>query len=143
MPRLLIVSNRLPIFVEKRAGELHFEPSITGLVTGLKPLHKRHSSIWIGWPGIEQEEIEGEEKEFEKRLSSKGYHPVFLSKQNVEGFYHGFCNKTVCLCSITSRCTQNMMKVYGARMSGSMRFLATQFLKLRNPMILSGYTTIS
>lgn len=95
MPRLLIVSNRLPISVEKRAGELHFEPSITGLVTGLKPLHKRHSSIWIGWPGIEQEEIEGEEKEFEKRLSSKGYHPVFLSRQNVEGFYHGFCNKTV------------------------------------------------
>jgi len=95
MPRLLIVSNRLPLSVEKRRGRLRFEASIGGLATALGAFYKSHPSIWIGWPGIELEKIKGEEKDVETRLLSESCQPVFLSEQDVEDYYHGFCNKTI------------------------------------------------
>ena len=95
MQRLLIISNRLPVTVEKRKRGLRFEPSIGGLVTGLKSFHKSHNSAWIGWPGINLERIKEEEPDVEARLLSESCYPVFLSQQDIEDYYHGFCNKTI------------------------------------------------
>ncbi len=95
MSRLLIVSNRLPLSVEKRRSRLYFEPSAGGLATALGAFYKSQPSVWIGWPGIELEKIKGEEQDVEARLLSENCHPVFLSEQDVEDFYHGFCNKTI------------------------------------------------
>jgi len=95
MQKLLIVSNRLPISIEKRKRGLRFEPSIGGLVTGVGAFYKSHDSAWIGWPGIELDKIKGEEKNIEARLLSQGCHPVFLCQRDVEDHYHGFCNKTI------------------------------------------------
>ena len=95
MQRLLIISNRLPISVEKRKKGLHFVPSVGGLATGLKSFHKSYNSIWIGWPGINPEKIKGEKPDVEARLLAEGCSPVFLSKREIEDFYHGFCNKTI------------------------------------------------
>ena len=52
MRRLLIVSNRLPVSIEKKRGKLHFQPSMGGLATGLGSFYKSYNSTWIGWPGI-------------------------------------------------------------------------------------------
>ena len=94
--RLLIVSNRLPVSVQKRKGKLHFESSAGGLATGLASFYKSQKSIWIGWPGIELERITHEEQESTRAtLSSEGCHSVFLSQHDIEGFYHGFCNRTI------------------------------------------------
>jgi trehalose 6-phosphate synthase/phosphatase len=94
--RLLIVSNRLPISVAKRRGRLRFEASVGGLVTALGAFYKSRPSLWIGWPGIELEKLAGEERqELEARLSSEGCQPVFLSQQDIEDYYHGFCNNTI------------------------------------------------
>jgi len=93
--RLLIVSNRLPVSVEKKKGNLHFEPSVGGLARGLGSFYKSYNSIWIGWPGIGQEKIKGEEKDIEARLLSEGCYPVFLSEHDIEDYYHGFCNRTI------------------------------------------------
>jgi trehalose-6-phosphate synthase len=51
--RLLVVSNRLPVTVNKDAktGEYDFKMSSGGLVTGLSGLKKMMSFTWIGWPG--------------------------------------------------------------------------------------------
>ena len=68
MQRLLIVSNRLPVSVQKRKKKYHFEPSVGGLVTGIKSLHKSYHSIWIGWPGINREKIKREEKDITAKL---------------------------------------------------------------------------
>jgi trehalose 6-phosphate synthase/phosphatase len=95
MQRLLIVSNRLPISVQKRRRKLHFEPSVGGLATGLGSFYKSWNSTWIGWPGIDVEKIKGERKEIETRLLAENYYPVFLSRRDVEDYYHGFCNGTI------------------------------------------------
>jgi trehalose 6-phosphate synthase/phosphatase len=94
--RLLIVANRLPISVAKRRGRLRFEPSAGGLATALGAFYKSRPSLWVGWPGIELEKVTSEErKEVEAQLSSESCHPVFLSQQDIEDYYHGFCNKTI------------------------------------------------
>jgi trehalose 6-phosphate synthase/phosphatase len=94
MRRLLIVSNRLPITVQDRKGDLHVEPSVGGLATGLSSWYKSHDSIWIGWPGITGKKIKGE-KDILAKLLSANCHPVSISQQDVEAHYHGICNRTI------------------------------------------------
>lgn len=95
MERLLIVSNRLPISVHKRKGELDFESSVGGLATALGSFYKSYNCLWIGWPGISLERIEGEQKDIKARLMSENCYPVFLSQQDIEDYYHGFSNRTI------------------------------------------------
>jgi len=94
MQRLLIVSNRLPITIQERKGELHVEPSVGGLATGLRSWYKSRTSIWIGWAGMGRKKIKGE-KDIMARLLSENCHPVTLSQHDVEAYYHGFCNRTI------------------------------------------------
>ncbi|GAI42368.1 unnamed protein product, partial [marine sediment metagenome] len=47
------------------------------------------------WTGIELGKIGEEKQEVEARLSSESCYPVFLSQQDIEDYYHGFCNKTI------------------------------------------------
>ncbi|MCP8304286.1 MAG: bifunctional alpha,alpha-trehalose-phosphate synthase (UDP-forming)/trehalose-phosphatase [archaeon] len=95
MGRLLIVSNRLPITIVKRKGKLYFQPSTGGLATGLSSFYKSYQSLWIGWPGTALKEIKGKEKDVKERLLSESCYPVFLSRRDIENYYHGFCNKTI------------------------------------------------
>jgi len=96
MSRLLIVSNRLPLNVERKDGKLHFQPSLGGLATALGAFYKSRPSLWIGWPGIEQERLKkGEEKQIEDKLAEERCYPVFLSGKDVDDFYFGFCNQTI------------------------------------------------
>jgi len=96
LARLLIVSNRLPVNIVKRGGKLSFQSSVGGLVTGLGPVHKSRDSLWIGWLGITLDKFGEEEKEeILERLATKGLSPVFLSEEDVENYYNGFCNETI------------------------------------------------
>jgi trehalose 6-phosphate synthase/phosphatase len=92
----LIVSNRLPLTITIRKSNLSFQPSTGGLATALASIYKSHDSLWIGWPGINQERIKEEQKKvLNKKLEEENCHPVFLSRHEVENYYHGFCNKTI------------------------------------------------
>jgi len=96
MPRLLIISNRLPLNVERKDGKLNFQPSLGGLATALGAFYKSRPSLWLGWPGIEQEKLQrGEEKEIEDKLAEERCYPVFLSGKDVDDFYFGFCNQSI------------------------------------------------
>ena len=96
MTNMLIVSNRLPSSIIKREGKIRFQPSSGGLVTGLGSFYKSHQSSWIGWTGISQEKLKGEEKEeISKKLASENCHPIFLSQYQIDNYYYGFCNKTI------------------------------------------------
>jgi len=94
MPRLLIVSNRLPLTIQEKKGDLHIEPSAGGLATSLSSWYKSCNSIWIGWAGIGRKKIK-DETDIVARLLSENCYPVSLSEYNVEAYYHGFCNRTI------------------------------------------------
>ena len=94
MPRLIIISNRLPITIDKKDGGLFYYPSAGGLATGLQSLDTDMEKIWIGWPGQEIND-DKEQQKVKADLSKEGLIPVFLSLQEIELYYEGFCNETI------------------------------------------------
>ena len=96
MGRLLVIANRLPFNITKRAGEFHFRPSPGGLATGLSSLIESYEQLWIGWPGITSEKLTSEGKaHIRERLAGENCRPVFLSRKQFDHYYLGFCNKTI------------------------------------------------
>ena len=96
MKKIVIVSNRLPVKVEKNKESLFFSPTSGGLATGLKSFHEDGNALWIGWPGINREElVETEEIKFTKSLIEKRYKPVHLTKSQVDDFYLGLSNESI------------------------------------------------
>ncbi|MEM6380901.1 MAG: bifunctional alpha,alpha-trehalose-phosphate synthase (UDP-forming)/trehalose-phosphatase, partial [Bacteroidota bacterium] len=94
MPRLIIISNRLPITIDKKQGELMYHPSAGGLATGLSSLDKSVEKIWIGWPG-QAIDYDWERAAIKEDLVRDGLVPVFLTQQDIECFYEGFSNKVI------------------------------------------------
>ena len=95
MARLVIISNRLPVTVNRSAGEFNFFPSAGGLATGLNSLNTdSQKRLWIGWPG-EVITSEYEQESIRRNLSPDGLIPVFLSQKEIERFYEGFSNKVI------------------------------------------------
>lgn len=97
MSKLIIISNRLPVTAEKNNGALAYQKSIGGLATGLKNYHAQADSVWVGWPGIADEEIISEDKTAIQNELQKTYQclPVFLTGEEIDRFYNGFCNETI------------------------------------------------
>ena len=94
MPRLLIISNRLPVSITEENGELTLTPSAGGLATGLNSLNTEHEVRWIGWPGITTSKKEKQQAIAEK-LEELKMTPVFIPKDRFDGFYNGFSNSTL------------------------------------------------
>ena len=92
--RLIIVSNRLPVTVNKKHGELFYYPSAGGLATGLNSLDNKMERVWIGWPG-KAFKSEEERDLIEHDLEQSGLVSVFLSDKEIELFYEGFSNKVI------------------------------------------------
>jgi trehalose 6-phosphate synthase/phosphatase len=94
MTQVIIVSNRLPISVNKIKGKLKFSTSLGGLATGLSSyVSNKSGNVWIGWPGIASDELtEKDKREIKKHLAHQGYIPVFLSQKQVDDFYNGYSN---------------------------------------------------
>lgn len=90
--RTIIISNRLPVRIEKINGELQFLPSEGGLATGLGSIYKKKGNIWIGWPGYIPEN-EKEKKIIIEKLSEMSLIPVFLTQEQLKGYYEGFSNE--------------------------------------------------
>lgn len=100
--RLVIVSNRLPFTVSIKEGTPRYRSSFGGLTTGLwsylerqdPASAKRLDWLWLGWPGADiplehQPEVRQYGETHYKAL------PVFIPEENMERFYHGFCNRTL------------------------------------------------
>lgn len=97
---LLIVSNRLPVAIQEEKGDIQFKKTVGGLAVGLESylngLKKGGTAedyTWVGWPG----EIEGEfsEEMITSTLQQKSFYPVFLTEEEMDTFYNGFCNDTI------------------------------------------------
>jgi len=100
--RLVIVSNRLPFTVEQRDGQIEFKESAGGVATGLKSLLetmqdsllRKPEYCWVGWPGATVSE-EQKPAVLDRARAEYRSCPVFLSEEDFDKFYEGFCNKTI------------------------------------------------
>ena len=96
MPRLFIISNRLPVTVHKRGNNLHLVPSVGGLATGLGSIYREREAIWVGWPGIAGKHLTAKDRnEITALLSERQCLPVFLSDYEYEKYYNDFCNRAL------------------------------------------------
>jgi trehalose 6-phosphate synthase/phosphatase len=92
-PRVLIVSNRLPITAQRSGQGFAIDPSPGGLATGLRAAHERTQGWWIGWPGIGEDLVPEERQRLIDLLAERRLAPVFLSSDELTRYYHGFSNE--------------------------------------------------
>lgn len=98
MSRLIFIANRLPVKIAKEKDNINFHPSVGGLATGLSSFCRTHQAQaqWVGWPGLPSDNISNEQKEhITKGLAEYDSNPVFLTEDDMNKFYYGFCNKTI------------------------------------------------
>ena len=95
--RLLVVSNRLPIVLERKKDEWSLKPGSGGLVSALAPVLSHRGGVWIGWPGLALDKGGDWEKVLDAGYRERGYElvPVLISDEEVKGFYEGFSNAIV------------------------------------------------
>jgi trehalose 6-phosphate synthase len=83
MTRLVMVSNRVAVPGEARAG---------GLAIALKAAIEEAGGLWFGWSGRVAEESG---RVHEQDVGNIRYITVDLSEQDRDDYYHGFANRTL------------------------------------------------
>jgi alpha,alpha-trehalose-phosphate synthase [UDP-forming] len=93
--RVVVVSNRLPVSVQKttKGGRdvWSFEKTSGGLVSALRSAKEELDFLWVGWVGCHIPE-EDRASVRQTLISDHGCIPIFLDKNIVNGYYHGFSN---------------------------------------------------
>jgi trehalose 6-phosphate synthase/phosphatase len=88
---ILIVSNRLPVTIQRGPGGIERRQSSGGLVSALDPVLRKRGGTWVGWPGSRLEPDE--------EISAPGdpyrIAGIPLSDTEVTRYYHGFSNRTI------------------------------------------------
>ena len=82
---LVAIANRLPV-VKMRSG---WRTADGGLVTALRPTFETRPGSWVGWDGGSPD-VPHTLPDLAARLV-----PISLRKAEVEGYYHGFSNRTL------------------------------------------------
>jgi trehalose 6-phosphate synthase len=94
--RLLIISNRLPVVLQKlKSGRWKAVPGSGGLVTALAPVLRDRGGLWIGWPGIAKRSSSQLDRILTRFNRNAGFtlKPVPLSEEEREKYYCGFSNE--------------------------------------------------
>lgn len=95
LPRVAIVSLRLPIRIRKREGQVSIAPSVGGVATGLLRVLPPSRRRWIGWSGstekLEPEDAERLQQEMERHRLA----PVALDPKEAAGFHAGYANRVL------------------------------------------------
>ncbi|MBO9717342.1 MAG: alpha,alpha-trehalose-phosphate synthase (UDP-forming) [Pseudoxanthomonas sp.] len=84
MSRLVVVSNRVALPGENRAG---------GLAVALHAALSERGGLWFGWSGRTVRDASGELREH--RDGDIRYVTVDLDRADVDGYYNGFSNRTL------------------------------------------------
>jgi trehalose 6-phosphate synthase/phosphatase len=102
MSRVLTVAMRLPVTVTVQDGRPLIQPSVGGVATGLRAVHREGGEraaaagegddLWIGWPGmVEGLDAQGQ-RILEERLAALRAVPVRLTVREMAVFYEGVAN---------------------------------------------------
>lgn len=89
--RLVLVSNRLPVTLERTAEGVSVRLSAGGVATGLSRPHREGRGPWIGWPGTLAPDGRLE-PDVEAALREEGMVGVPLTPREYEAYYSRFCN---------------------------------------------------
>lgn len=92
--KLIIISNRLPLKIVEENNIYKVIPSPGGLSTGLDSLEMNVEKHWVGWPGMFLEESDHKSL-IDKQLEEQNYTPVYLSPDQIENYYEGYCNSVL------------------------------------------------
>ncbi|NTX05135.1 bifunctional alpha,alpha-trehalose-phosphate synthase (UDP-forming)/trehalose-phosphatase [Myxococcus sp. CA040A] len=95
MPRLLLVSNRLPVTVKVEKDSVAVVRSAGGLATGLRRPHERSGGQWIGWPGDMSRLSESQRTRVEEQFAEQRYVPIHLTASEVSRYYEGYSNRVL------------------------------------------------
>jgi trehalose 6-phosphate synthase/phosphatase len=95
--RLVIVSNRLPVIMERNDDGWKVEPGAGGLVTAMAPVLRDRGGVWIGWPGTTEPPTDDLRRAIAGAVADTGYQlvPVFLDEREKQLFYRVFANEVV------------------------------------------------
>jgi trehalose 6-phosphate synthase len=99
--RIVVVSNRLPIVLEKDEHDgWKASPGSGGLVTAMGPVFRDRGGLWIGWLGIASDDFttpDGFTRLLQKETATSGFdlHSVDLTREEVESYYAGFSNEII------------------------------------------------
>ena len=96
MSKTIIISNRLPLQLQINNNTITATPSVGGLATGMKSVHRDGNGVWIGWTGLTEEEIPKNllDDVIEATIKEQCI-PVSLTNEDIDGFYYGFSNRTI------------------------------------------------
>jgi len=96
MSKTIIISNRLPLQLKIENQKIEATPSVGGLATGMKSVHRDGNGVWIGWTGLTEEEIPADlvDEVVEATIKEQCV-PVSLNQDDIDGFYYGFSNRTI------------------------------------------------
>lgn len=96
MNKTIIVSNRLPLEFKITAGKISSKPSVGGLATGLKSVHDAGESLWIGWSGLHEEQLnDSMRQDVISKAKKEKCVTVPLTESDIENYYYGLSNKTL------------------------------------------------
>jgi alpha,alpha-trehalose-phosphate synthase [UDP-forming] len=96
--RFVVVSNRLPVVIERNSDGLRAIPGSGGLISAMTPVLRARGGMWIGWPGHSDGVPEPEVLQtLEAGSADWGFDlvPVFLPEDVATGYYDGFSNATI------------------------------------------------
>ncbi|RRO16394.1 bifunctional alpha,alpha-trehalose-phosphate synthase (UDP-forming)/trehalose-phosphatase [Flavobacteriaceae bacterium 14752] len=96
MNKTIIVSNRLPLQVERSKDGIKVTPSVGGLATGMKSVHRDSNGVWVGWTGLTDEEIDKSlQTQVNTAVEKEQCVGVNLTEDDIENYYYGFSNRTL------------------------------------------------
>ncbi|RNL93360.1 bifunctional alpha,alpha-trehalose-phosphate synthase (UDP-forming)/trehalose-phosphatase [Sinomicrobium pectinilyticum] len=96
MNKTIIVSNRLPLQISLHNNNLVLTPSVGGLATGMKSVHEGGKSLWIGWSGLKEEDLDPKLTEkVNAAIAKENCAAVSLTGKDLNNFYYGFSNNTL------------------------------------------------
>jgi len=93
--RLIIVSNRLPVVMERTQDAWRATPGSGGLVTALAPVLRDRGGVWVGWPGTVEPPTARLRESIQAAVRETGYDlaPVFLDRREKRYYYGVFANE--------------------------------------------------
>lgn len=101
MPRLIIISNRLPFSIDKMESDIVVRQSSGGLVSAVKSYFERSSEkdkysekIWVGSMDASEDDWKLA-KEMGAVNVDFGIEPIFPDKETYDLYYNGFSNSTL------------------------------------------------